>query len=171
MVVGHHGTSRSYLDSIQKDGLRISRNDYDWLGDGVYFFQDSVERAREWAVQEHGSDAIVICADIELENCIDLVDSKWSKCFSNMYNDFIAKFKEGRLPIPTQSGKAHRLDRHVINYCVGVLAENGVVVSSLRAPFVEGNPFYPGSALYCESHIQICVRDVSVVTIKDFRGC
>lgn len=34
-----------------KQDLRVSRNDYDWLGNGIYFWEDSYQRAFQWALQ------------------------------------------------------------------------------------------------------------------------
>ena len=47
-------------DIIGREGFRLSQNDYDWLGDGVYFFQDGSLRAWQWARERHGDDAAVI---------------------------------------------------------------------------------------------------------------
>ena len=55
------------------------------------------------------------------------------------------------------------MDRLVINYAVGALAEHGVVVRSARAAFAEGEPAFPGSALFSLSHVQIAVRDAAVL--------
>ena len=37
IVLGYHGTSVIAADRILEDGFRISKNAYDWLGDGVYW--------------------------------------------------------------------------------------------------------------------------------------
>ena len=55
--------------------FQLSRNDYDWLGDGVYFFQDGLLRAWQWARERHGDEAAVIGAEIRLVDCMDLLDS------------------------------------------------------------------------------------------------
>jgi hypothetical protein len=48
-VLGYHGTSRENAIRILNNGFRVSSNDYDWLGEGVYFFQDAPMRALQWA--------------------------------------------------------------------------------------------------------------------------
>ncbi|HEU4883856.1 MAG TPA: hypothetical protein VFT45_16470 [Longimicrobium sp.] len=48
-AIGYHGTSAEAARRILSSGFEISRNEYDWLGDGAYFFQDAPLRAREWA--------------------------------------------------------------------------------------------------------------------------
>ena len=44
-VYGFHGTSIDAAEVILREGFRPSRNAYDWLGDGIYFFQDAPLRA------------------------------------------------------------------------------------------------------------------------------
>ncbi|MGB5637309.1 MAG: hypothetical protein WBM44_25005 [Waterburya sp.] len=48
-VYGYHGTSLSAAQKIIEQGFNFSINDYDWLGTGVYFFQDAPLRASSWA--------------------------------------------------------------------------------------------------------------------------
>ena len=47
-VLGYHGCDRSIMNDILtgKSGLQASRNDYDWLGNGVYFWEDSNDPCR-----------------------------------------------------------------------------------------------------------------------------
>ncbi len=48
-IYGYHGTSQTKAASILINGFRASDNDYDWLGTGIYFFQDAPLRAKQWA--------------------------------------------------------------------------------------------------------------------------
>jgi hypothetical protein len=162
-VRGYHGTSAEGAASILHEGFWISRNEYDWLGDGVYFWQDAPRRAWEWANMRYGADAAVVGALIRLDDCMDLLDIYWSRALTDTYNAYLAQSKRARLSLPRQTRGAHRLDRAVINYAVGVLAEQGIVIRSVRAAFVEGTPVYPRSALLDRSHVQIAVRDPSLI--------
>ena len=158
LATGFHGTHVNHVDSILSQGLLYSTNEWDWLGDGVYFFQDSPLRAREWAEQHHGtSNAAVLQATIRLENCVDLLDIAWWPTLSSSHRQFVEREKV--LPKQTATSGAHRLDRAVLNYMVTVLAESGQTVRCLRAAFVEGERLFPASALYSRSHVQIAVRD------------
>jgi hypothetical protein len=60
LVIGYHGcdlrVARKVLSG--KDDFRPSENAWDWLGHGVYFWEDSRLRAEQWAQEEsrrHGS--------------------------------------------------------------------------------------------------------------------
>ncbi|HEU0302829.1 MAG TPA: hypothetical protein VFR37_25430 [Longimicrobium sp.] len=46
-AIGFRGTSVQPARRILSTGFEPSRNEYDWLGDGAYFFQDAPARALE----------------------------------------------------------------------------------------------------------------------------
>lgn len=162
-VIGYHGTSVQAARRILSSGFEVSRNEYDWLGDGAYFFQDAPVRALEWARQRFGDDAAVIGAEIDLDGCIDLLDIPWERVIVRAFELYIEHLTQSGLPVPTQSRGAHRLDRGVLNYLVDRMARNGRYVQSMRAVFAEGEPMYPGSALLTRGHVQIAVRDRAAI--------
>lgn len=147
----------------------MSQNPYDWLGDGVYFFQDAPQRAWEWAVEHHGNAAAVIGATIHLVDCVDLLDLSWHPVISDAYNSYLSNLKESERALPEQIGGAHRLDREVLNYTIGVLSEHGLKIACVRAAFAEGQPVYPDSAIFDRSHVQIAVRDTTKCISKTWR--
>lgn len=94
---------------------------------------------------------------------MDLLDIRWFQVLTEAYNSFLAQLKGANLPLPIQTSGAHRLDRAVINYTVGVLAEPGMKIRVVRAAFSEGAPAFPNSALFIRAHVQIAVRDTSLI--------
>ena len=74
---------------------------------------------------------------------------------------FTHPLRESGLNRPRQTSGAHRLDREVINYTVGILGEQGINIGCVRAAFAGGHPVYPDSAFYDRAHVQIAVRDIS----------
>jgi hypothetical protein len=162
-AIGFHGTSTEAAQRILSSGFEISRNEYDWLGDGAYFFQDAPLRAWEWARQRFGPDAAVIGADIDVSDCIDLLDIPWERLVVSAFNRYTEQLVRSGLPIPKQSHGAHRLDRGVLNYLVDGMVEDGMMVRSVRAVFPEGEPMYPGSALLTRAHVQIAVRERTAI--------
>lgn len=163
-AVGFHGTSRSSAQRILEGGFRPSVNPYDWLGDGFYFFQDGLTRARQWAEEQHGSQAVVLQAHIDLGDCLDLLDRDSFALVSDAYDIVVTRHRQAGLPLPAQRGGAHGMDRLVINETVKALELSGQRVGSVRAVFQEGRPAFPGSALYDQAHIQIAVRHAAVIT-------
>ena len=171
IVLGYHGTSSEAADKIVRDGFLVSDNDYDWLGRGVYFFQDAPGRAWEWAHQNYKDDPAVITAEIHLANCMDLLDVSWNRVLSDAYDSYLNLLRQSGSSPPTQSGGAHPLDRAVINYTVGVLEEAGIRIDCVRAAFREGRPVYQDSALYDRAHVQIAVRDTASCIKRIGREC
>ncbi len=52
LVIGFHGCDISVRDKVVCSGtesLKASDNEYDWLGGGVYFWENNYDRAYEFA--------------------------------------------------------------------------------------------------------------------------
>jgi hypothetical protein len=162
-AIGYHGTSVERAERILASGFQASHNEYDWLGDGAYFFQDAPGRAWEWARERFGGEAAVVGAEIDLDGCMDLLDSSWHGVLRDAHADLRARLRKLGYPEPRQTRGAHRLDREVVNHAAKRLERGGIPVRSVRAAFAEGEPLFPGSALYSRSHIQITVRDSSAI--------
>jgi hypothetical protein len=148
---------------VVDQGFSMSQNPYDWLGDGVYFFQDAPHRAREWATQRYGGDGVVIRSIIRLDDCIDLLDFQSNDLIVRAYQLFTVRMGLARRTLPRQTAGAHRLDRAVMNYAVEMLSQDGVAVRVVRGVFAEGVPVFPGSAIMNRAHVQIAVRDASLI--------
>jgi hypothetical protein len=162
-AIGFHGTSAEAAQRILASGFETSRNEYDWLGDGAYFFQDAPVRAMEWARQRFGDDAAVIGAEIDLDDCIDFLDVRWQGEMAQAYQRYRAVLEREGQNLPRQTRGAHRLDRNVVNYLSTVLAGRGHNVTTVRAAFGEGEPIFPGSVLLDRSHVQIAVRESGAI--------
>ena len=85
LILGFHGCDQSVVADVitGKTSLLNSVNEYDWLGHGVYFWDNSPGRALEFAkmlskLKNRGKGAIkkpaVIGAVIDLGFCLDLLD-------------------------------------------------------------------------------------------------
>lgn len=50
-VLGFHGCDKTVAERVLagKQHLRYSNNKHDWLGNGIYFWESSPQRAMEWA--------------------------------------------------------------------------------------------------------------------------
>ena len=79
IVVGYHGCRRSFADAVLLGKVSIagwhkSQNTYDWLGEGIYFWEHSPARALRWATSQFRRGAAVVGAVIQLGACFDLLD-------------------------------------------------------------------------------------------------
>lgn len=166
-VYGYHGTSAEVASLIIQQGFNVSANDYDWLGTGVYFFQDAPARAWEWAKQQHPANPGVIRSLIRLENCIDLLDIQWFPIIREAYSVFVEEYSKTNRPLPKQNperSKAHRLDCAFFNYVVEeILNPQAEMIDVIRSVFVEGERIFPNSAVFDRAHVQIAVRDTSLI--------
>lgn len=173
IVYGFHGLDKDVAIKIlnQKSELKHSNNKYDWLGNGVYFWENNLERAHQYAVQDSQRDnsnvksPFVLGAVIELGNCLDLLDQKYNDflkvAYEQLKNDLVA---EGKLlpenkPFGTKDFdfKARELDCAVIRYACALAKEQGEPFDSVRAAFIEGNPLYEGARFFSENHIQLAI--------------
>ena len=166
-IYGYHGTSLEAAQGIIEQGFNVSTNDYDWLGTGVYFFQDAPQRARAWAVERYPDSPAVIGSRLVLENCLDLLDISWFPTIREAYSLFVEAYRQTNQPLPRQNpqrSKAHRLDCAFFNYIVGqILEPQGETVGAIRGIFNEGDRIYPNSAIFDRAHIQIAIRNLSLI--------
>jgi hypothetical protein len=165
-VYGYHGTSRTKAMSILNNGFRVSDNDYDWLGTGIYFFQDAPARAGAWAKEQYPEDPVVIRASIYLEGYMDLLDIVWFEDLKTIYSVFAEQYRFRGVPIPLQNpsiSKAHRLDCAFFKYTTQLLLGQDNQVECIRAAFVEGNSIFPNSAIFDLAHVQIAVLNPALI--------
>jgi hypothetical protein len=164
-ILGYHGTSQERAAAILSTGFRASDNDYDWLGTGIYFFQDAPLRAKQWAIGQHLSNPAVICSRVCLDNCIDLFDIGWQPLLKNVYNAFVEQYRDTDRLLPQQNperSKAHRLDCAFFNFAIELISQEQPI-DSIRAAFMEGERLFPSSAIFELAHIQIAIRNPNLI--------
>jgi hypothetical protein len=88
-VFGYHGTTLSAAKAIMADPMQFqsSTSEGDWLGQGIYFFENSFRKGTEWALRtfdkcsrlgDAEAPAVLGC-EIDLSNCLDLCDPRHSE--------------------------------------------------------------------------------------------
>lgn len=167
LVLGFHGCHKdTYKNVITKCGsLKASTNTYDWLGNGIYFWENNYTRASEWASDRYGNDGAVIGAVIDLGYCLNLTDYASSFVLKEGYN--ILKFQcelnnteipKNKKPANTNDLLLRDLDCAVIQQIHDVNRKLGRdAYDSVRGIFTEGEPVYPGAGIFEKTHVQICV--------------
>jgi hypothetical protein len=105
---GYHGTTSDAVESILERGFIPSKNGWDWLGKGIYFWQDAPNRAAEWAklkAQENKAAPVVLKCTIALdESCIDLLDIGWFDLVSDVSDAYFAAAKNNGIDLCGQEG-------------------------------------------------------------------
>ncbi|RYD32355.1 MAG: hypothetical protein EOP86_15875 [Verrucomicrobiaceae bacterium] len=171
MVIAYHGCDQSVVDNVLAGGeLKQSENDYDWLGTGIYFWEQGPGRASDWAVfmRKRGrvGKPAVLGAVIQLGNCLDLLDVTMTRRLQEIYPRFEEGLRKdgGDIPNNQPARKMHNLDCAFLNWAIPILeAADRVSYHTIRGVFVEGVPLYSSSQLYTESHIQLAVRNSSAI--------
>lgn len=96
MILGFHGTDKRVVEKVLKGEILLeqSENSYDWLGHGIYFWENNPTRALEFAkeLQNHPrkkqaiKEPAVIGAVLNLGHCLDLLDSANLQILKSAYN-------------------------------------------------------------------------------------
>ncbi len=168
LVLGFHGCDQKVFDDVigNKNKLKASCNDYDWLGSGIYFWENSYERAREWAGRHPKIKApAVVGAIIDLGHCLNLTDYASCELLKAGYELLKSRCESLGQPLPenkTIKGSKdvllRLLDCAVIEQLHLWTKDNKYpAFDSIRGVFTEGEPIFPGSALLQKTHIQISV--------------
>ena len=130
MVFGFHGCDRETGEAIlsgKAPHLSPSQNTYDWLGSGIYFWENSPLRALQWAEEckscpkqskGHIKDPFVLGAIIQLGNCLDLTGTENLNTMRRAYHLVSSTFKRAAWPLPENRGADRKLDCLVIKAAV-----------------------------------------------------
>ena len=178
-VYGFHGLDKRITFQIlnQEIDFEPSHNIYDWLGDGIYFWENNFERAEKYAIEDSKRSASKIKTPfalgtvIDLGNCFDLLEQKNLEFLGWVYSEFKKSLVEEDEELPVNSSfgkndfdfKKRELDCAVIRYAHKLAKEEGMEFDSVRAAFWEGSPLYPGASFKAENHIQIAVLNPNCI--------
>ncbi len=158
-VIGYHGTSGAKADEILRVGFETSENTYDWLGTGVYFFEEDLGRAQRWARDSARGDPSVVAAAISLGNVLDLFDQEATGALRDLAAATEERFRRQNTPLPKNRGGRRDFDCMLINLFCEVLEQSGTAVPVVRGLFEEGDPIHANSNIRDMTHIQLAVRD------------
>jgi hypothetical protein len=179
LLIGFHGCDKAVRDEIVKGKMSLnpSENLYDWLGNGIYFWENNQQRAFEFAneLQNISKGKIkkpsVIGAVIDLGYCLDLLDSEYLQLVLESHSNLSDSFKSMDLSMPINKSVIgsndlllRNLDRAVIeNLHQQRSLKNLPAFDSVRGVFIEGKPLYDGAGFHEKNHIQICIRNPNCI--------
>jgi hypothetical protein len=170
-IIGYHGCLNEFPGALLQGrvsiaGWKPSQKKWDWLGDGIYFFEHSPERALRWAQERYGDQADVLGALVQLGRCFDLLDESITSLLGERYEELRLAYNARGEPLPQNRkgrGKRHELDLLVVNDCLDRLKTEGIQYDTVRGAFLEGTPVYPEASFSRETHIQIAVRNSACI--------
>lgn len=181
IIFGFHGCDRSVADKIihQKTSLKESKNSYDWLGHGMYFWENSPSRALEYAenlkknpnrANSPIKEPCVVGAVIDLGYCLDLLDYENLQLLKGSYQILEEFFRTESKNMPANRGfigndtLIRELDCAVIEMLHETRYQQKLrPFDSVRGVFWEGEELYPNAGFKDKNHIQICVRNPNCI--------
>ena len=153
--------------------LRPSNNPWDWLGQGIYFWEQNPKRALEYAIESAKgtqfnrrriNTPFVLGTAIELGHCLNLVEPESIELLRVAYEWLKKSYAELNQPLPSNQGNNRQLDCAVIQYIHLSQKQAGKPpYDTIRCPFQEGSEVYPGANFTTRLHIQICVLNPSLI--------
>ena len=170
-ILGYHGCDKTVADGlVAGESFRPSKNDYDWLGHGVYFWEANPARALEFAKElklRNGTikTPYVVGAVIDLGYCLDLTSTAGIEAVEKGYETFIQVIAATGRQVPTNTGGPdlllRRLDCAVINHIHRSImkSKHAQPFDTVRGVFIEGERVYENSGFFKKTHIQICVSN------------
>lgn len=164
LVVGYHGCDREVAERViaGDDGLRASGHRWEWLGHGIYFWEDSPARALRWA--QEGPRKIkqpaVLGAVIQLGHCLNLADAEALAYVKAAHGTYQQTCKASGSDPAQNRGPVRSLDCAVMETLHRLREEEGLTAfDTVRGFFMEGQPVYPEAGFRELDHVQICVRN------------
>lgn len=179
LVIGFHGCDEEIAKKVVNNEIQLKKSEhtYDWLGNGMYFWEQSYDRAWKWAKQmakwknSEVKTPAVIGAVIDLGNCLNLLDTGCIDLLKAEYENFSKLCNLTNKPIPknenvgTNKDKLNRfLDCAVIESLHKTIQDMDIApYDSVRGLFVEGNPTYDTSGFNAKTHVQLCIRNPNCI--------
>jgi len=190
LLLGFHGCDLEVFEKLVNFPNKVQKSEkpYDWLGHGMYFWENNYLRALYWAKEREKrgeiKKAAVVGAVISLDNCLDLLDSSSINLLSSYYDLLKIELETTGKTLPKNVDVANdpfkdklkrELDCAVIEYMHKEM-ENEIEnnykeigysemkkFDSVRGFFTEGGPAFPGSEIQMKNHVQICIRNLNCI--------
>ena len=145
LVLGYHGCNRTTADKVLRGEIQhlpLSTEKHEWLGDGVYFWENSYDRALKWAERKYEKDAAVVGAIILPGYCLDLTDSLCTTLLAEYAEifprEYMKKYGEPP-PANNTTNNFHPFDCALINeYRTSWNNHMDEEIDSVRGAFTEG---------------------------------
>ncbi|MEG0586937.1 MAG: hypothetical protein RR506_03390 [Akkermansia sp.] len=190
IVLGYHGCTSLIAEQIFQGKikhLKKSHNSYDWLGDGIYFWENDPQRAFNWAEKNiqrkrmQNDTAAVVGAIIAPKLCLDLTTLEDIKLIKDSYKlykfyNLLKGFSTSQFPknhcayTGDKDILCRDLDCAVIQFLHTFRkVEKRPAFDSVRGAFHEGAPAFEGSMIMEKTHIQWAIRNPEKCILGYFR--
>jgi hypothetical protein len=182
LVLAYHGCDisvRNLLLSVGDAHLEASKNPYDWLGDGRYFFEDDWMRALGFAIRAAESPGkkfsskpisvpSVIGVVLRIHRWLDMGTQEGIAEYMDAHDDLTGR--DAHLPTNKAAGKhdtdmiLRPMDRKIINHVHARRVSAGLPpYDAVRSHFPQGPELLETSGFRRDTHIQIALRNYACV--------
>jgi hypothetical protein len=189
-IIGFHGCDLDIRTKLvnHPNQIEISKKPYDWLGHGMYFWENNYTRAMEWAENKAADGTFkkpaVLGAVLQIGHCCDFPDSKFTNMIAVYHRARAAEYDNAGKKLPEnldakdddhKDKLIRKLDCSTIQFMHEAIekqykedmAAQGYseypVFDSTRGVFTEGGPAFTGAGIERKSHIQICIRNMNCI--------
>jgi hypothetical protein len=190
LMLGFHGCDQSVRDRLvtNPDVVRISRESFDWLGNGFYIWENNYQRALQWAEDKQKRGRLetpsVVGVVYLLNHCLDFSDSTFidmiAECYSTMKSESLEVGNELPKNKDLPKDQHHdlilrELDCYVIEYMHRKISDQFDFdvktkgfsslkhFDTVRGLFTEGGPAFEGAGIRSKNHIQVCIRNLNCI--------
>ncbi|GAB4059287.1 hypothetical protein [Uliginosibacterium sediminicola] len=176
LLLGFHGTDAKIAERVLAghEHLTPSKNDYDWLGHGIYLWEYSPQRAEDFARQSAKEPKItkgkietpaVVGVIIDPGLCLNMLEASALEQAALAYEALASNHPD---KLPSNKGGADLRQRHLDCAVLQMLhtiraAENLPSYDTVRGAFWEGDPIYPNAGFRAKNHVQICIRNTDCI--------
>src|SRR5262245_35222876 len=110
IVIAYHGCDALVAERLLRgEPFKRSQNDYDWLGEGIYFWEYGADRAMRFAQDQMRRGKVqtpaIVGALIQLGQCFDLMDTRFTDELRIAFEMVKKMHREGSRPLPLNAGK------------------------------------------------------------------
>lgn len=154
-LFGYHGTTRDSANNILlTNNFYVSEDDEEWLGPGVYFFENDIKQAYYYCIKakKYKSWAI-LKSKITAEKIIDLIDTETFECFNEIAKEIKDRYWK----------RSDRRPRKLLNSVILNIMYKANPYDVVRGIFPVPPTYIIERTNVTYMQIQICVRNKSCI--------
>lgn len=173
LVLGFHGCDIETYNTVlhENKNLTLSNNAHDWLGNGIYFWENSYDRALEWSQSHCKTKPAVIGAIIELGYCLNLSDFGSTEILRIGYDLLKLECENTSTQLPINRDTKNNTDLLIRELDCAVIQRihnfnresKFESYDSIRGIFIEGKQVYENSGFMEKTHVQLCVANPNCI--------
>jgi len=148
--IGFHGTSKDFCEEIIRTRyFKFSTGEEEWLGKGIYFFQDYIQHAVDWCIRVRKIPKwAVLKVEICSDKVIDLLDHTHLESLKTLENEIAGRYTK------IKSGEKRKLINSVLLDTLYKLEPFDLVRAVFEVPHT--GPIKRTNLRYFQ--IQLCVK-------------